>query len=101
MLSRRHLCAILLALALPLGAAQDSKPIDLPPEEVPEARFGTTVVLSTGLQGRIFYISRYSKKLPNLDKKKPVGTIYTTGLNIPHRQFTEGFPGIKIGRAHV
>ena len=83
-----------LLIVLPLCVAQSTKPIDPPPEDVPEARFGTTVVLSTGLQGRIFYISRYSKKLPNLDKKKPVGTIYTTGLNIPHRQFTEGFPGI-------
>src|SRR5947209_2310497 len=63
-------------------------------DEALEAHFGTTVVLSTGLQGRIFYISRYSKKLPNLDKKKPVGTIYTPGLNIPRRQFSEGFPGI-------
>jgi hypothetical protein len=85
--------SLLLSLLFPIlcGAQAPASP---PSEEVVEARFGTTVVLATGLQGRIFYISHYAKKLPNLDKKKPVGTIYTNGLNIPRRQFTEGFPGI-------
>jgi hypothetical protein len=69
---------------------------DAPPDasDPGEARFGTTVVISSGLQGQIFFISKFAKKLPNLDKKKAVGTIYTTGLNISHRQFTEGFPGV-------
>jgi hypothetical protein len=88
-MSRPSFAATVLALSLSLPICSQTSG-----EDVVEARFGTTVVLSTGLQGRIFYISRYSKKLPNLDKKKPVGTIYTPGLNIPPRQFTEGFPGI-------
>jgi len=35
-----------------------------------------------------------SMKLPRLEKLKPVGTIYTSELNVPRRSFTEGFPGV-------
>jgi hypothetical protein len=59
-----------------------------------EVRFGTTVVIPTGLQGQIYHISKDAKKLPNLAKKKPVGTIYTTSLNIPPQDFRIGFPGV-------
>jgi hypothetical protein len=60
-----------------------------------EFRFGTTVVIPTGLQGKIYHISQFAKKLPNLDnKKKPAGIIYTTSLNIPTQDFRAGFPGV-------
>jgi hypothetical protein len=32
--------------------------------------------------------------LPDFEKKKPVGTIYTTSLNIPTQDFRAGFPGV-------
>jgi hypothetical protein len=64
-------------------------------QEESEARFGTTVVISTGLQGQIYHINKYSKQLPDFDKKKPVGTIYTTSLNIPRQDFRAGFPGVS------
>lgn len=60
----------------------------------PVAHFGTTVVLSTGLRGDIYFIPPMSPKLPNFQKLKPVGTIYTTELNVPRRSFTQGFPGV-------
>ena len=56
--------------------------------------FGTTVVSTSGLQGRIFHIKENSEKLPKLDKKKSVGTIYTNRLNVWPQQFDQGFPGI-------
>jgi hypothetical protein len=59
-----------------------------------EFRFGTTVVIPAGLQGQIYYIHRLSKELPNFEKKKPVGTIYTTSLNLPTQSFHAGFPGV-------
>jgi hypothetical protein len=62
-----------------------------------EFRFGTTVVMSSGLQGNVFHISEFTKKLPSLDKldkKKPSGTIYTSSLNIPPQDFRGGFPGV-------
>ena len=55
--------------------------------------FGVTVVNMTGLRGKV-YLIREGYALPDFEKLKPVGTLYTTALNIPPRQFQEGFPGI-------
>lgn len=62
--------------------------------EEPVAHFGTTVVISGGLRGQIYFIPPLSPKLPRFDKLTPVGTIYATELNVPRRDFTEGFPGV-------
>jgi hypothetical protein len=35
-----------------------------------------------------------STRLPKFDRLQPIGTIYTTGLNVPSREFREGFPGV-------
>lgn len=60
----------------------------------PTVTFGTTVVIPSGLEGRIYNIKRDSKKLPNLKRRKPVGTVYTTSLNIPVQDFRVGFSGV-------
>ena len=90
MLLTRSSTWILLAVSMcPYEApAQDTEH-----EEV-EAKFGTTVVIPSGLRGDIYYISPNSASLPKFEKLEPVGTIYTNGLNIPPREFTEGFPGV-------
>ena len=77
--------ACLVAICLPLSA-QD-------PQE-PRVTFGITVVIPSALQGRIYNIRHNTKKLPNFRKMKPVGTIYTTSLNIPPQDFRQGFPGV-------
>jgi hypothetical protein len=56
--------------------------------------FGTTVVVPGGLQGVVYHISRRSKAIPDLHRIKPQGKIYVSTLNIPLRDFTEGFPGV-------
>ena len=56
--------------------------------------FGTTVVVPGGLEGVIYHISKNSKAIPNLRKIKPQGKIYVSALNIPLRDFREGFPGV-------
>lgn len=56
--------------------------------------FGTTVVISSGLCGRIYEIPRGTSWLPRFSKLEPIGTIYTTALNVPPRNFSEGFPGV-------
>ena len=56
--------------------------------------FGTTVVVPGGLEGVIYHISSRSKAIPDLRKIKPRGKIYVSTLNIPLRDFTEGFPGV-------
>jgi len=63
------------------------------PQE-PVIRFGTTVVMLDGLRGQIYHIKRDSERLPDLRKMKPVGTIYTTSLNVPEQSFAQGFPGV-------
>jgi len=72
----------LIAVAIPLLAQE------------PPVTFGTTVVIPSGLEGRIYNIRRDTKKLPNFRKMKPVGTIYASQLNIPAQDFKLGFPGV-------
>lgn len=55
--------------------------------------FGTTVVIPSGLKGVIYYIHS-AKKLKELEKEKPRGTIYTSSLNVPPQDYKLGFPGI-------
>ena len=85
-------CRWLLALAttvLPAaGAAQQQ-------EQDPVYVFGTTVVIPSGLQGTIYYISHSAKNLTQLEKDKPRGTIYTSSLNVPSQDYKLGFPGIS------
>jgi hypothetical protein len=64
-------------------------------QEEPEVRFGTTVVIPTGLQGQIYHIKKFSKQLPDFEKKKSVGTIYASSLNMPTQDFRIGFPGVS------
>jgi hypothetical protein len=64
------------------------------PAREPVATFGTTVVIPSGLEGRIYNIRKGTNKLPNFKKLKPVGSIYTASLNIPAQDFKRGFPGV-------
>jgi hypothetical protein len=63
-------------------------------QEQPVPAFGVTVVDPYGLRGEIYQIHRGSRKLPDFRKLEPVGTIYTSSLNVPPRNFSEGFPGV-------
>ena len=75
----------IVVLLAALGHAQDAPPVPT---------FGTTIVIPSGLRGKIYYIPRNSRRLPSFDKMKPVGTIYATALNVPSRPFNQGFPGV-------
>jgi hypothetical protein len=75
----RLLCGLVVA-----AAAQDQPPV----------KFGTTVVISSGLEGHVYHIRRNSTKLPDFTKLKSVGRIWTTSLNVPPQDFHQGFPGV-------
>lgn len=63
-------------------------------QEPPQITFGTTVVSSSGFEGKIFHLKADTDFLPRLDKMRPVGTIYTPTISIPPQAFQGGFPGI-------
>ncbi len=77
----RRLWWILAACAAAL--AQDSTP-----------SFGITVVDPYGLRGEIYLLKPGTHRLPKFEKLEPVGTIYTSKLDIPPRAFDTGFPGV-------
>jgi hypothetical protein len=71
------------------GGAQEKEQ-----EPDPVYVFGTTVVIPSGLKGIVYYISRSTKNLEDLEKEKPRGAIYTSSLNVPPQDYKAGFPGI-------
>lgn len=56
--------------------------------------FGTTVVDSSGLQGRVYHLKPKTMELPDFDRMTPVGSIYTHTLNIWPQDFDEGFHNV-------
>ena len=64
-------------------------------QEKPQYTFGTTVVSTSGLQGRVYLLKKNISKLPRFDSLKSAGTIYTNTLNVWPQRFDEGFPGIS------
>ncbi len=60
----------------------------------PVPKFGTTVVIPGGLRGLVYHIPHNTQRLPDFAKLKPVGTIYTSSLNVPPQDFRDGFPGV-------
>lgn len=51
-------------------------------------------MLTHALKGEIFLIPKGTQRLRSIRWQSPVGTIYTEELDIPKRDFREGFPGI-------
>jgi len=56
--------------------------------------FGVSVVDPAGLQGRVYLLPEGSDRLPNFEKMKSVGAIYTPSLNVPMQRWLSGFPGV-------
>lgn len=83
-----------LALALSLSLPASIRAQEAAPTDDPVAHFGT-VVFSSGFQGDIYYLHHWTSHLPNLEKMKPKGTIYTHALNVPSQHFDQGFPGVS------
>jgi hypothetical protein len=63
-------------------------------QQEPVPKFGTTVVIPSGLRGVIYHIPRNTAQIPDLQKRKPAGVIYTESLNVPAQYFKQGFPGV-------
>jgi hypothetical protein len=63
-------------------------------EQESDAKFGTTVVIPSGLRGFVYHVRHNTARLPDFGGLKPVGDIYTASLNIPPQDFRLGFPGV-------
>jgi hypothetical protein len=85
-------------IAVSTMAAQEAKPSDdqlfgvRPGEKL--YNFGVTVISSSGFRGDIYRLKPTTKELPNFKRLKPLGSIYTTAINVPPRSFDAGFPGV-------
>ncbi len=87
-----HFPVVLLLLGVSI---QEPPKQDAAKQEEPITSFGTTVVDTAGFRGTVYHLSHRSQALPGaLKKMKPQGVIYTRSLNVPPRDFKEGFPGV-------
>ncbi|MFN7936231.1 MAG: PA14 domain-containing protein [Bryobacteraceae bacterium] len=59
-----------------------------------EYRFGTTIVSTSALQGKVYLLRPGTYLLPDFDKMRTEGSVYTNTLNIWPQDFREGFPGV-------
>ena len=64
-------------------------------QDKPEYIFGTTVVDTSGLQGCVYHLKPGTHALPKFEQLRPVGSIYTTSLNVWPQNFDQGFPNIS------
>ncbi len=100
MLSCRNPAWVALVLLVASCPAQEVLPgaksglASEPSQARSEPRFGTTVVIPSGLRGVIYNISPAGLGLPNFEKLEAVGTVYASSIDIPLRIFTEGFPRV-------
>ena len=85
-------CAPLVTLACLLAPCLAQNPAPVVQGGAPT--FGTTVVIPGGLRGDVYNLPNGNFRLPDFTKLKPVGTVYTAELNVPPRDFVEGFPGV-------
>ena len=59
-----------------------------------ENSFGSATANSLSLKGDIYYLPTTTTSLPDFSSLTPIGSIYTSVLDIPTRSFTTGFPGV-------
>jgi hypothetical protein len=71
-----------LAVGLALGSSRV--------QDKPEYVFGTTVVDTSGLRGRVYYLKPGTHALPKFEHLRPVGSIYTPSLNVWPQNFDQG-----------
>ena len=62
--------------------------------DAPITTFGVTVVDPFGLRGEVYLLPSDTLYLPKFEKLKPVGTVYTSALNIANSDYQEGFAAI-------
>jgi outer membrane protein OmpA-like peptidoglycan-associated protein len=83
------LCAFVLLSAMPDFAGAESSSCPAPP-----SAFGSKDKLDVGIEGKIYFVAKNTRALPDFSKLESEGSIYTARWDVPPRRFTEGFPGV-------
>jgi len=60
----------------------------------PPSAFGTKDKLAVGVEGKIYFVEKTTRALPDFSKLESQGSIYTAKWDVPPRPFKEGFPGV-------
>jgi hypothetical protein len=85
----------LVIFAIPLLPTVASPQVVLPDSRAIPT-FGATVVSPFGLRGDVYLLRKNTARLPDFLKLEPVGSIYTSVLNVlPRNAFTIGYPGVQ------
>jgi len=59
-----------------------------------EEGFGRVRARGSGFEGKIYFLEKGANRLPDFRRLTPQGTIFTPTLNVPSRNFDQGFPGV-------
>jgi len=83
------LCAFVLLGGMPDFAGAEPSSCPAPP-----SAFGSKERLDVGIEGKIYFIEKNTRALPDFTKLESQGSIYTARWDIAPRRFTAGFPGV-------
>lgn len=56
--------------------------------------FGQQRRTAGALRAELFALPPQTDRLPDFSRLRPFGTLFATTIDIPHRHFSEGFPGV-------
>lgn len=80
---------VVILMAPPVApVAESHEAVDPPPG------FGRAARIASGFQGRIYALPEGTGHLPDFAEMDPLGSIYTTALDVTPRPFDKGFPGV-------
>jgi hypothetical protein len=78
-----------------VGVRVNTHPRPRPQRPTEDTPFGSTTPTADSLVGNIYFLPENTARLPNLLGLTPVGQVYTRRIDIPARNFEEGFPGVS------
>lgn len=62
--------------------------------ETKDSMFGTSTYEEFALRGDLYFLPVNTSSIPDFKTMDPVGSIYSRKIDIPNRNFREGFPGV-------
>lgn len=60
-----------------------------------DKRIGKPAKVKFDLTGEIYYLEPNTSQLPDFSKLKPVAVLHTKTIDVPARDYRDGYPGVK------